>query len=278
MEKEEGSGLMEYWILTEFHEMGSLMDYLKNATVTFHELCGLSQSVARGLAYLHAELLLPCGAVKPVIAHRDVKSKNVLVKSKTVCCISDLGLAMKFQPGTALVEAQGQVGTIPYMAPEVLEGAIDFHRESFLRIDIYAMALVLWEILSRCNAGNGIVHDYRKPFEKEVGSHLSFEQMKDCVVKQRLRPEFPKYQDSLLPFDAFEEMIEECWDSQAEARLTAHCVDERISQLEISEKSIESSGYDSLKSNEGSPSVFDPTIGSLNKTTTNQLLTWKSNR
>lgn len=36
------------------------------------------------------------------------------------------------------------------MAPEVLEGAITFTKESFLRIDIYAAALVLWELLTRC--------------------------------------------------------------------------------------------------------------------------------
>ena len=37
------------------------------------------------------------------------------------------------------------------MAPEVLEGAISFHQESFLRIDVYAFGLVLWEIASRCD-------------------------------------------------------------------------------------------------------------------------------
>ena len=37
------------------------------------------------------------------------------------------------------------------MAPEVLEGAINFQRDSFLRIDMYAMGLVLWELVSRCS-------------------------------------------------------------------------------------------------------------------------------
>lgn len=36
------------------------------------------------------------------------------------------------------------------MAPEVLDGAISFTKDSFLRIDIYAAALVLWELLTRC--------------------------------------------------------------------------------------------------------------------------------
>lgn len=40
------------------------------------------------------------------------------------------------------------------MAPEVLEGAINFTRDSFLRIDMYACGLVLWELASRCTIGD----------------------------------------------------------------------------------------------------------------------------
>lgn len=48
-----------------------------------------------------------------------------------------------------------QVGTRRYMAPEVLEGAINFQRDSFLRIDMYAFGLVLWELAARCTAADG---------------------------------------------------------------------------------------------------------------------------
>lgn len=41
------------------------------------------------------------------------------------------------------------------MAPEVLEGAISFNRDAFLRIDMYACGLVLWELMSRCTAADG---------------------------------------------------------------------------------------------------------------------------
>lgn len=47
-----------------------------------------------------------------------------------------------------------QVGTWRYMAPEVLEGAINFQRDAFLRIDMYALGLVLWELVSRCTASD----------------------------------------------------------------------------------------------------------------------------
>lgn len=48
-----------------------------------------------------------------------------------------------------------QVGTRRYMAPEVLEGAINFQRDAFLRIDMYAVGLVLWELAARCTASDG---------------------------------------------------------------------------------------------------------------------------
>ena len=44
-----------------------------------------------------------------------------------------------------------QVGTTRYMSPEVLEGAVNFQREAFMRIDMYACGLVLWELTTRCS-------------------------------------------------------------------------------------------------------------------------------
>lgn len=59
------------------------------------------------------------------------------------------------EPSFILMFVCMQVGTRRYMAPEVLEGAINFQRDAFLRIDMYAMGLVLWELVSRCKAADG---------------------------------------------------------------------------------------------------------------------------
>lgn len=58
------------------------------------------------------------------------------------------------------------------MAPEVLEGAINFSRDAFLKIDVYACGLVLWELASRCNMGqpDSLVDDYKLPFEAEANN------------------------------------------------------------------------------------------------------------
>lgn len=179
----------ELWLITAYHSYGSLCDYLKSHTVNWEELCRIAESMARGLTHLHEEIPATKGdGLKPAIAHRDFKSKNVLLKADLTACVADFGLALVFQPGIfhsnlffsfsvnvryfvlgkPCGDTHGQVGTRRYMAPEVLEGAINFTRDAFLRIDVYACGLVLWELVSRCTDHSGQVNDFALPFETEV--------------------------------------------------------------------------------------------------------------
>lgn len=159
----------EFWLISTYHSHGSLCDYLKAHTITWPELCKIAESMARGLMHLHDEIGATKGmGLKPAIAHRDFKSKNVLLKDDLTACIADFGLAMIFQPGKSCGDTHGQVGTRRYMSPEVLEGAINFNRDAFLRIDVYACGLVLWEMVSRCDVHLMPPDDYTLPFEKEV--------------------------------------------------------------------------------------------------------------
>lgn len=49
-----------------------------------------------------------------------------------------------------------QVGTARYMAPEVLESRVNLEDlEAFKQMDVYSMALVLWEMASRCHVIGG---------------------------------------------------------------------------------------------------------------------------
>lgn len=49
-----------------------------------------------------------------------------------------------------------QVGTARYMAPEVLESRVNLEDlESFKQMDVYSMALILWEMVSRCEVIGG---------------------------------------------------------------------------------------------------------------------------
>ena len=84
-----------------------------------------------GLEYIHKEIVGTSG--KHAIAHRDVKSKNILVKSNGECCICDLGLAIRSDwtrntdaKNSRLFEKNNlHVGTKRYMAPEVLDNTLD---------------------------------------------------------------------------------------------------------------------------------------------------------
>lgn len=42
----------------------------------------------------------PPGSGKPAIAHRDLKSKNILVKRNLTCVIADLGLCVRHESAT----------------------------------------------------------------------------------------------------------------------------------------------------------------------------------
>lgn len=74
---------------------------------------------------------------------------------------------------------------------QVLEGAINFTRDAFLRIDVYACALVLWELVSRCTAHSGDIPEFTLPFESELGSHPTLEEMQENIVIKKLRPAIP---------------------------------------------------------------------------------------
>lgn len=79
----------QLWLITHFHEMGSLYDYLQLSMLDASACMRMALSIASGLAHLHVEIFGTQG--KPAIAHRDLKSKNILVKKNGQCCIADLG-------------------------------------------------------------------------------------------------------------------------------------------------------------------------------------------
>lgn len=77
------------------------------------------------------------------------------------------------------------------MAPELLEGAISLNVVSFLRVDVYACGLVLWEILSRTQlTPEETVGIFKLPLEEELGTAPTNEAVQTAVVHKRLRPVF----------------------------------------------------------------------------------------
>ncbi|XP_014470879.1 PREDICTED: TGF-beta receptor type-1 isoform X3 [Dinoponera quadriceps] len=211
----------QLWLITDYHEKGSLFDYLNRSTVDTNGMIRMALSIATGLAHLHMEIVGTQG--KPAIAHRDLKSKNILVKTNGTCAIGDLGLAVRHDVITDTVDIQlnNRVGTKRYMAPEVLEETINMnHFDSFKRADVYALGLILWEIARRCNVG-GIHDDYQLPFYDLVPSDPTIEEMRKVVCTDRQRPSIPNRWQSIEALQVMSKVMKECWYHNAAARLTA---------------------------------------------------------
>ncbi|XP_011877359.1 PREDICTED: TGF-beta receptor type-1 isoform X3 [Vollenhovia emeryi] len=211
----------QLWLITDYHEKGSLFDYLNRSTVDTNGMIRMALSIATGLAHLHMEIVGTQG--KPAIAHRDLKSKNILVKTNGTCAIGDLGLAARHDVITDTVDIQlnNRVGTKRYMAPEVLEETINMnHFDSFKRADVYALGLILWEIARRCNVG-GIHDEYQLPFYDLVPSDPTIEEMRKVVCNDRQRPSIPNRWQSIEALQVISKVMKECWYHNAAARLTA---------------------------------------------------------
>ncbi|XP_037090850.1 bone morphogenetic protein receptor type-2-like [Pollicipes pollicipes] len=236
----------EYLLVLSHVPQGTVHDFLCQNTLQFQQMCRMAMTAVSGLAHLHTPIERR-GLVKPAVAHRDVNSRNILVRADGSCCICDLGFAMKISGGRYFTNGEEQnaettsltdVGTLRYMAPEVLEGALNLRdcETSLKQVDMYAMALVLWEMATRCaDLYQGLdVPQYRLPFEAEIGSHPSFDQMQVLVARNRARPLFPDVWKETNPaLRQLRETIEDSWDQDGEARLTALCMLERITELPL---------------------------------------------
>uniref|UniRef100_A0A183E2X0 receptor protein serine/threonine kinase n=1 Tax=Gongylonema pulchrum TaxID=637853 RepID=A0A183E2X0_9BILA len=100
----------QLWLITEYHEHGSLYDYLTAYVVDVPVMLRMIHNIASGLSFLHNEIPGPRG--KPGIAHRDLKSKNVLVKSDLTCVLADLGMAVRYINGELDLPDNNKCGTV----------------------------------------------------------------------------------------------------------------------------------------------------------------------
>jgi len=192
--KDDGT-LTQLWLVTEYHENGSLFDYLQRRTVSDRDMAKMALGVATGLAHLHMEIVGTRG--KPAIAHRDLKSKNILVKRDLTCAIADLGLCVKHDAQTDSVDLpdNAKVGTKRYLAPEILDESVAADQfEAWTRADVYSLGLVLWELGRRTrgrNEGEADVEKYQQPYFDVAGPDPSMEEMRAIVCDNGIRPPCP---------------------------------------------------------------------------------------
>lgn len=64
-----------------------------------------------------------------------------------------------------------------------------------------------------------------------TGQHPTFDQMQVLVTRKKARPLFPEAWVDCSATRLVRETVDDCWDQDAEARLTALCVEERLIEL-----------------------------------------------
>ncbi|XP_068617648.1 bone morphogenetic protein receptor type-1B isoform X2 [Battus philenor] len=218
-------------LITDYHENGSLHDYLQTAVLDPPALLTMAYSIVSGLAHLHMDIFGTKG--KPAIAHRDIKSKNILVKRNGQCALADFGLAVRYvaESNEVDIAPNTRVGTRRYMAPELLAERLDVTNfEAFKMADMYSLGLVLWELCRRCATG-GTVETYALPYHELVPPDPTFEDMHAAVVVGGARPALAPRWLTSEPLAALATLMPECWHANPPVRLTALRVKKTLAKL-----------------------------------------------
>src|SRR5207249_109242 len=94
--------------------------------------------LADGLAHAHDRGVI----------HRDLKPANILLTDDGQPMLLDFNLSddARLQGSPA---AAGMGGTLPYMSPEQLRAFVDRTRSLDARTDLYALGVILYELLTR---------------------------------------------------------------------------------------------------------------------------------
>lgn len=119
------------YLVMEYIEGGTLADRLAAGTVAELDAGRLAEQLLGALSHIHA-----AGVV-----HRDVKPSNVLIDVEGRARLTDFGIAQP-EDATRITSTGEVIGTLKYMAPEVLEG-----QQAAERSDLYACGVLLGECL-----------------------------------------------------------------------------------------------------------------------------------
>lgn len=236
----DGSG--QRTLITHYHEMGSLHDYLRTHVLSPMKLFDLAHSLASGLAHLHTEIFGSSG--KPAIAHGDINSKNILVKKDLKCAISDFGLAVKYLSDVDEIQLapSGRVASYRYMAPEILNKTMVTDKfESYKMADMYAAGLVYWE-MSRCcttminGTKKSTCDGYALPYHDVLPFEPKMEDMRKVVcgdgIRDSIRPPVPTRWDEDEVLRCLKGVMIDCWKENPSSRLTALRVKKSLGKLQ----------------------------------------------
>ncbi|KAK4431815.1 Serine/threonine-protein kinase CTR1 [Sesamum alatum] len=173
--------------VTEYMVNGSLRNALQKSERILDKRKRLliGMDVAFGMEYLHGKN----------IVHFDLKSDNLLVNlrdpHRPICKVGDLGLS-KVKCHTLI--SGGVRGTLPWMAPELLNGSSSLVSE---KVDVFSFGIVMWELLTG----------------EEPYADLHYGAIIGGIVSNTLRPPVPETCDP-----DWRALMERCWSSEPSER------------------------------------------------------------
>ena len=170
------------FLAMEFVAGETLAKELEAGALAEKELAALGAQIAEALEEAHEH----------GIVHRDLKPTNIMVTPKGRVKVLDFGLAILTHPAGSVMSAEtlskttGVAGTVPYMAPEQLQGErVD------ARTDIFSAGVVLYEMATG-----------QRPFREELLSRLT-----DAILHQP--PVAPRVQNPRISSE-LERIILKC--------------------------------------------------------------------
>jgi len=191
--QKDAQGNDQLAIVQEFAPFGTLKPLIgtENSLKKYTTADGLrwAHHIAAGMAFLN-----DC---KPPIIHRDLKPENILLcGDRATAKIADFGLVTFEKRGVRLenFKMTGKVGSLRYMAPENYRGEEYTHKN-----DVYSYAIIMYELLKRERAYNGL--------------YLSTETIAKGMANNTLRPLLP----AVWPAEC-RSLIERSWQDSPDAR------------------------------------------------------------
>ena len=120
------------FIAMEWIEGGSLKDKVDRRPLALSEAVNIAIQVGQGLQAAHTK----------GIAHRDIKSTNIMTTAGGQVKIMDFGLA-QLAERTRITATGTRLGTPAYMSPEQAQAGVVDHRT-----DVWSLAVVLYEMIT----------------------------------------------------------------------------------------------------------------------------------
>ncbi len=125
-----------YYFVMEYIDGSSMREVIDSERISLEQKLGMFVDVCKALDYAH----------KNGVIHRDIKPANILVDRQGYPRVADFGIAQIISvPDNEMTASDIVLGTLSYMSPEQRVSSAQVDQTT----DIYAMGVILYEILTR---------------------------------------------------------------------------------------------------------------------------------